>query len=107
LIQSGSGCGSGSRTRFDDQNLEKFTAKKIDISLDKVAIYLSLGLQPSKKNIQHLKFLPFFNFCGPCNQINADPCGYGTGSETLVIGPQRLFYQTAGMQLIFHADSFF
>jgi hypothetical protein len=48
------GCGSGSRTRvWMTKTWKKFTAEKIDSFLSKVAIYLSLGLQPSKKNIQH------------------------------------------------------
>ncbi len=84
----GYGYGSGSSILgriviqgFDDQKLNKITAnKKIQLFfISKIAIYLSLGLhkgrpsykrslQPSRKNIQHLKrwnFLIFFLlFCG-------------------------------------------
>jgi hypothetical protein len=77
----------------------------------KIAIYLTLGhhkgrpsyrrsLQPSKENIQHFKILSLtFFFLGSVlpswlpfpmririqrTKINADPCGFGSVSKTLV-----------------------
>ncbi len=103
LIQLGCGSGSGTRVLMT-KNGKKFTAEIIDIFLSRVAIYLSLGLQPLKKNIQHFKTwnaFPFSIFVGLVTKINADPCGSGTGSETLVLGPQSLFNQSLGIKLIF------
>jgi hypothetical protein len=41
---------------FDDQKLKKTIQLKFFISFkSKIAIYLSLGIQPSKENIQHFK----------------------------------------------------
>jgi hypothetical protein len=101
--QFGSGCGSRTRVLLA-KNWKKFTAKIIDIfkiQSCNILIPRPSALKTEHSALQNVKCLSFFTFCGSCDQINADPWGSGTGSETLVIGPQRLFYQSAGMKLIF------
>jgi hypothetical protein len=84
----------------------------------KIAIYLSLGLQkgctsyrrslyPSKENIQHFKTYLWVIFAlldpdpDPATQINAYPCGSGSGSTTLLDTQQvtQIEQQSAGIAI--------
>jgi len=102
-IRSFSNCGSESSSK----NWKILQLKKKLFLLPKIAIYLFLGLykrrssyrrslQPSKENIQHFKNIKFLCFLflwvifalmdpdpDPAIQINAEPCGSGSGSTTL------------------------
>ncbi len=91
---------------FDDQNLEKIYIWKIwyfFIQSCNILIPRPSALKPEHSPLQNLKFLPFFNFCGCCDQ---NQCGsmriWNTGNMTT-----KIVLPICWNEINFHADSFY